>query len=347
MTFMRVEARQPDTRDLADHSMLRRDFLGLLGGMAAWPLAASAQETMPVIGFLSSGSPGPFTPFVAGFRRGLAEQGYTEDRNVRIDYRWAEGNYGKLDTFAAELIQSGVALIAATGGVVSAKAAMRATTNIPIIFVVGFDPVELGLVESHSRPGHNVTGVSVHTTELAEKRLELLERLVPGIRTVGVLANPGSITTKLEIENMRGPAQKSGRSLVSLLASTESEIVSAFESAVQQKVDAIIVTADPFFNVRRDQIVALAARHRIPASYPSRLFVAAGGLMSYGTEISWAYQRVGVYAGRILKGTKPHELPVELPTSFNLTINLGAAKGLGLNVSAEMQAIASEVIDGS
>jgi putative ABC transport system substrate-binding protein len=221
---------------------------------------------------------------------------------------------------------------------------MRATRSIPIIFVIGFDPVELGLVESQSRPGRNVTGVSVHTTELTEKRVELLVNLVPGARTLGVLGNPGAVTTEMEIESVRGPARKSGRSVVGLLAATGSEITAAFEAAVQQKVDAILVTGDPFFNVRRAQIVALAARHRIPASYPSRLFVAAGGLMSYGAEFAWAYQRVGSHTGRILKGTKPDELPVELPTRFDLTINLSAAAALGLTVPPELLALASEVI---
>jgi putative ABC transport system substrate-binding protein len=324
--------------------MQRRAFLGLLGGAAVWPLAASAEQALPTIGFLSSGSPRPFANFVDAFKRGLADHGYVEGRNVRIDYRWAEGDYRALEKLAAELVQNGVALIAATGGVVSAKAAMRATTSIPILFVIGFDPVELGLVESHNRPGRNVTGVSVHTTELTEKRLELLVKLVPGIRTIGVLGNPGAVTTDMEVENVRGPARKTGRSVIGLLAATENEITAAFEAAVQQKVDAMLVTADPFFNVRRAQIVALAARHRIPASYPSRLFVAAGGLMSYGAEFGWAYQRVGSHAGRILKGAKPNELPVELPTSFNLAINLTTARELGLTVPPEVLALTSEAI---
>ena len=328
-------------------SIKRREFISLLGGAAAaWPLAARAQQpAVPVIGFLSSGSPRAFATLVAAFRQGLSEQGYVEGRNVFIADRWAEGHYDELDGLANNLVRRRVRLIAATGGVVSAKAAMKATATIPILFVIGTDPVQLGLVASLSRPGGNATGASVFSTELAPKRLELLHALGPGIRRTAILVNPGSVTTDIETRDAIAAAQLLGHPLVVLKASTESEIDPAFGLATQQQVSALLVSADPFFNTRRDHVVALAARHAIPVMYPWRDYVVAGGLMSYGTELTWGYHLIGQYAGRILKGEKPSDLPVQLPTRFNLVINLKTAQALGLDIPLNLLTLTDEVIE--
>jgi putative ABC transport system substrate-binding protein len=300
---------------------------------------------MPSIGFLSSGSPRTFGKFIAAFHEGLGEQGYVEGHNVWIDYHWAEGHYSDLDALATDLVRNQVTLIAATGGVVSAKAAKRATTAIPIVFVVGFDPVQLGLVASINKPGGNATGASVYTTELAAKRLSILSELVPGIRTIGILVNPGSATTERETKDTIAAAQRLGRPIAVFKATTESEIDAALASAAQQQVGALLVSADPLFTIRRVQLVALAARHALPTVYPWREFVEAGGLMSYGTELTWAYRQIGLYSGRILKGTKPSDLPVMLPTRYDLIINLKTAKALALNVPPKLLALADEVIE--
>jgi putative tryptophan/tyrosine transport system substrate-binding protein len=327
--------------------MRRREFITLLGGAAAaWPLDARAQQPrMPVIGFLSSGSPRALPTFVAAFRQGISEQGYVEGRNVWIEYRWAEGHYDELDVLANNLVQRRVTLIAATGGLVSAKAAMKATATIPILFVVGSDPVQLGLLASLSRPGGNATGASVFTTELAPKRLELLHALGSGIRTTAILVNPGSVTADIETSDALAAAQKLAHQLLVLKASTESEIDAAFELATQQQVSALLVSADPFFTGRRNQLVALAARHAMPVMYPWREYVEAGGLMSYGPELSWAYHLIGQYAGRILRGAKPSDLPVQLPTRFNFVINLKTAKALGLDMPPQLLALVDEEIE--
>jgi putative ABC transport system substrate-binding protein len=328
--------------------MQRRDFITLFGGAAAaWPLAAKAQQgAMPVIGFLSTGSPRTRSATVVpAFRKGISEQGYVEGRNVRIEYRWAEGRYDELDVLANNLVQRQVTLIAASGGLVSAKAAMKATATIPILFVVGSDPVPLGLVASLSRPGGNATGATVFTTELAPKRLELLHALGPGIRTTAILVNPGSVTADIETSDALAAAQKLAHELLVLKASTESEIDAAFELATQQQVGAFLVSADPFFTIRRNQLVALAARHAMPVMYPWREYVEAGGLMSYGPELTWAYHLIGQYAGRILRGAKPSDLPVQLPTRFNFVVNLRTAKALGLDVAPRLLALTDEVIE--
>jgi len=326
--------------------MKRRNFLKVLASAPAWPLAASAQpRTIPSIGFLSSGSPRAFGRLIAAFRQGLGEQGYAEGRNVWIDYRWAEGHYNELGELAADLIRNKVTLIAATGGVVSAQAAVKATARIPIVFVVGFDPVQLGLVARINRPGGNATGASVFTTELAAKRLELLSRLAPGIRNIGILVNPESATTELETKDTIAAAEKVGRPLMVLKASTDSEINEAFDSASRQHVSALLVSADPLFTTRGAQLVALAARHAIPTMYSFREFVEAGGLISYGSELTWAYHQIGVYAGRILKGDKPADLPVVMPTKFDLVINLKTVKALGLDVSPQLLALVDGVVE--
>jgi putative ABC transport system substrate-binding protein len=322
--------------------LIRRDFLTLAVGMTGWRLPAYAQDTIPTIGFLNSASRGQLTQPLEWFHEGLREQGYVEGRNVRVDYRWADGDYADLDKYMAELIRNRVTLVVATGGAVSAKAAINATTTIPIVFVIGFDPVELGFVKGLNRPDSNVTGVSVFTTELVEKRFELLNRLVPGGGAFALLVNPGSVTTPIDIQWTKEAAEPSGKSILVLEAKTDVDIDKAFAAAVEQHARGLLVTADPFFNVRRGQIVALAARHRIPAVYPWAEYARAGGLMSYGPELSWAYRRAGINTGRILRGTKPSDLPVELPTEFRLVINLPTAKALGLNVQS---VVADETIE--
>lgn len=326
--------------------MDRRHFIALLGGSVVCPQAARAQQrALPAIGFLSTGSARTFERFNAAFHQGLTDQGYAEGRDYWIDYRWAEGHYGDLGGMASELVRDDVSLIAATGGTASAQAAVKATSKIPIVFVIGFDPVQLGLVASLNRPGGNVTGASVYTTELAAKRLELLTELAPGIRNVGMLANPGSALTGLETKDMVGASQHAGRELKVLTASNEAEIDAAVAAAAQQQVGGLLVTADPLFTARRVQLVALAARYQIPTMYPWREYVQSGGLVSYGAELTWAYRQIGNYAAQILKGAQPSDLPVVLPTKFDLVINLKTAKALGLKISANLLTLADETIE--
>jgi putative ABC transport system substrate-binding protein len=326
--------------------MIRRNFLTVIAGAAAWPLVSHAQQpAMPVIGFLSSGSPRTFAKLTAAFREGLRSQGYIEGRNVWIDYRWAEGHYEDLPALAAELVRRQVTLIAATGGIVSAQSAKKATSTIPILFVAGFDPVRLELVASLNNPGGNVTGVSVFSTELATKRLELLHDLMPGAHTIAILVNPGSLAAGIETKDATAAAQLLGLELLVLEATTESDLQAAFALAARKQMSALLVSADPFFTIRRAELVALAARHALPTMYPWREYVEAGGLVSYGTELTWAYHEIGVYAGRIMKGTKPTELPVQLPTEFELVINLKTAKALGLTVSPMMLVRANKTIE--
>ena len=293
--------------------MKRREFITLLGGAAAWPLAARAQQrTMPVIGFLSSGSPRTFANFLKSFQAGLNEEGFVEARNVAIVYRWAEGHFDELDALAAQLVADGVAVIAATGGMRSAEAAKNATTTIPIVFVIGFDPVKLRLVASFNKPGGNMTGTTIITTELATKRLNLLYDLDPGVRNVGFLMSQESPNADAEIEEVVVAARNTRRPSVVIKVSFIEEIDAAFASAAEQGVRALMISGDPLFMTRRAQLVELAARYRIPVVYPFREFVDDGGLMSYGPSLASAYRRAGVYVGRILRGAKPGDLPIEL-----------------------------------
>jgi putative tryptophan/tyrosine transport system substrate-binding protein len=318
--------------------MRRREFTAGLGASLAAPLAARAQQPpVPVIGFLSSGSPGPFAQMLAAFHRGLKDGGYVEGQNVAIEYRWAEGHYDRLSTLAADLVRRRVAVIAATGGTPSARAAKAATTTIPILFVAA-DPVRDGLVASLNRPGGNVTGVSVFSAELAPKRLQLLRELVPKAGKIVVLTNPASMD---DSETLK----RAGVPLLTITVEAESDFEPAFIQAEQQGVEALLVTADPFFNSRRAQIVALAARHSLPAAYPWREYVEAGGLMSYGTSLTGTYRQVGQYASRVLKGDKPAELPVMQPIKFDLAINLKTAKALGITVPETLLATADDVIE--
>ena len=327
--------------------MRRREFITLVGGAAvAWPLAARAQQpATPVIGFLSSGSPRTFVNFLKAFHAGLSDEGFVERRNVAIVYRWAEGHFDELDALATELVAEGAAVIAATGGVRSAEAAKNATTTIPVVFVIGFDPVKLGLVASFNKPGGNLTGTTIVATELATKRLSLLYDLDPGMRNVAILVNPESMRADVEIENVIVAARDTGRPLFVLRASSISEIDAAFASLAEQQLRALIISAAPFFMTRRAQLVGLAASHKMPVVYPFREFVDDGGLMSYGPSLTSAYRRAGVYAGRILKGAKPRELPIESPSRFEFLINLKTAKTLNLTIPPGVLAIADEVIE--
>ena len=323
----------------------RREFIALIGGAAvAWPVAARAQQ-VPVVGFLATTSPAPFAHLVAGFRRGLQEAGFLEGRNVAIEYRWAEGRYDQVPALAADLVQRQVAVIVTTGGETSAVAAKAATKTIPIVFNTGTDPVRLGLVTSLARPGGNATGVNIFTTELAEKRLGLLHDLIPVASTIAVLLNPNFAPAVVNLQESEVAARAAGRTVVAFHASRDDEIETAFARIIQMRPGALLVGSDPFFNSRREQIVALAARHAIPAIYEWREFAQAGGLMSYGTSLIEAYRQQGVYAGRILKGEKPADLPVVQLSKFELIINLITAKTLGLTFPPGLLAIADEVIE--
>ncbi len=327
--------------------MNRRELMALLGGTAAaWPLAARAQQrAMPVIGFLSGTSPGPYASYVAAFHQGLSEAGYVEGQNIAIEYRWAEGHYDRLPALAADLVGRKVDVIAASGGTPAARAAKSATSTIPIVFTSGTDPVAAGLVTSLARPGGNLTGVSFLVVELNPKRLELLTELVPQARVIALLVNPTNTNAERTIRNMEEAARAKGVQLAILKVGSESEIDVAFASLVQLQAGALVVGADAFFNSRREQLVALASRHAVPAIYEGRESAASGGLISYGTSISSVYRQLGIYAGKILAGAKPADLPVQQPTKFELVINLKTAQALGLTVPQALLARADEVIE--
>jgi putative ABC transport system substrate-binding protein len=300
---------------------------------------------VPVIGFLGSTSPGPYASNVAAFRQGLAETGYVEGQNVAIEYRWAEGNYDRLPELAADLVGRKVDLIAASGGNVAALAAKGGTSTIPIVFASGGDPVGSGVVPSLARPGGNVTGVTFMIAELTPKRLELLAELVPQARVTGLLVNPDSPGTEGTIQATQEAARGRGLQLVILKASSESEIDVAFATLAQLHAGGLLLAADPFFASRREQLVALASRHAVPAIYPVREFADAGGLISYGASITFVYHQVGIYAGKILKGAKPADMPVQQPTKFELVVNLKTAKALGLTVPKTLLVGADEIIE--
>ena len=326
--------------------MRRRTFVTLLGGVvAAWPFAARAQQkAMPVIGVLGTGSPSVSSGPLMAFRQGLREAGYVEGQNLAIEYRWAEGNYDRLPALAADLVGRKVDLIMASSPP-SALAAKNATSTIPIVFRGGGDPVGGGLVASLARPGGNITGVSFVADELTAKRLELLSELVPRAKVFALLVNPSNPSADRVIRVEQEAASTKGLQLHVLKAGSESEIDSAFASLVQLHADALVVGADPFLSGQREQLVALASRHAVPAIYAWREFVASGGLISYGSSLTVAYRLVGIYAGKILKGAKPSDLPVQQPTKFELVINIKTAKSLGLTVPPTLLAQADDVIE--
>jgi len=324
----------------------RREFMAAAGCAIAWPFAARAQQTgMPVIGFLSSQSPATYAPFPAAFREGLKESGFVDGENVTIVYRWAQGHNEQLAALAADLVRRQVAVISATGGVNSALTAKAATTTIPIVFNSGEDPVQAGLVTSLNRPGGNITGVSWFSDEVGAKRLGLMHQLVPGASVVAVLANPNEPETAPNVAAIEAAARTLGVKVIVLNASTAADIETAFAAMAKQSVHAAIVGTGAFFINQRAQIVALAAQHAIPCIHPDGAAAAVGGLITYGNVLTDAYRRNGLYVGRILKGDKPGDLPVDRSTKFELVINLKTAKALGITVPPTLLATADEVIE--
>jgi putative ABC transport system substrate-binding protein len=326
--------------------MRRRELILLLSGgaLAAVRALRAQQKAMPVIGFLSSASPGPYAPFMAAFHQGLSETGYVEGLNVAIEYRWAEGQYDRLPALAADLVGRKVDLIVAAA-IPAARAAKNATSTIPIVFTTVNDPVGDGLVASLARPGGNLTGFSFLTADLTAKRLELLSELVLQAKLVALLVNPNNPNAEPTTRNAQEAARRKGVQLLILKAGSEAEIEAAFGSLVQLQAGALFFAGDPFFYSRREQLVALASRHAVPAIYEVREFATAGGLISYGPSLTTAYREAGIYAARILKGEKPADLPVQQPTTFELVVNLKTANTLGLTVPPSILARADEVIE--
>jgi putative ABC transport system substrate-binding protein len=327
--------------------MKRREFITLLGGAAVWPLAARAQQsTMPVIGFLGSESPDLYAGRLRAFRQGLSESGYVDGQSVAIEYRWAEGHYDRFPALLADLVRRKVTVIAAVAGTPPALAAKAATTTIPIVFVTAGDPIAVGLVASHNRPGGNITGVTSMSVELGPKQLEVLRELVPTATIIALLVNPTNPTvTETLSRDMQGAARTLGLQLHILHASTERDFDTVFTTLPRLRAGALVIGSDPFFNSRSEQLVALAMRHAVPAMYPFREYAIAGGLISYGDSIADAFSRVGTSTSRILKGEKPADLPVQQSTKVEMFINLKTARVPGLEVPTTLLARADEVIE--
>ena len=326
--------------------MKRREFIGLVGGAAAWPLSARAQKpTMPVIGFMSGRAEEDSAQAVTAFRQGLAEIGFVESQTVKIEYRWARGDYDRIPAFVADLVGRGVVLLAALGGDTSPIAAKNAAVTIPVVFGMGGDPVKIGIVASFNHPGGNFTGFTLWTNDMESKRLGLLRELVPAARLIGVLANPRFPPAEQELVDLEVLAKAINQQLFVANADTDSALDAALISLAEQHVGGFLVTAAPFFDTRQDRIVGFAAQHRLPAVYQFREYAHAGGLMSYGPSLIESYRNAGEYAGRILKGAKPADLPVLQPTKFDFVINLNVAKALGLTVPSILLAQAGEVIE--
>jgi putative ABC transport system substrate-binding protein len=329
--------------------MKRRDFISFLGGAAAptilWPITARTQQPMPVVGYLGAESPGAFASRIRAFRQGLGEAGYAEGRNVAIEFRWAGGQHDRLPALAAELVGRQVAVIVAPGGAPAGLAAKAATKTIPIVFEMGADPIALGLVESLSRPGGNLTGVASLNVELSPKRLEILHELVPNVVDVAVLVNPTSPTTDSQLRNLQAVAPPLGLQLHVLRASAEQDFQPAFEALLRLRAGGLVVASDTFFATRGEQLAALTIRHAVPAIHQSRDFAVAGGVMSYGGSFVESHRQAGLYTGRMLKGDKPADLPVQEVTKVELFINLNAAKALGVTFPLSLLGRADEVIE--
>ena len=324
--------------------MRRREFTALLGAAASWPFAAFAQQKLPLVGFLNSGSASTLQLIAAAYRRGLEETGFVEGKNVLIESRWADGQYDRLPELLGDLLKRNVAVIMA-GGPPAAQAAKKATATVPIVFTSGDNPVQIGLVDSINRPGGNVTGVHVFFTELESKKLGLLRELVPQASLIAALINHSRPIAQSQTVELQAAAKKFGQQIQIVHAASEQELEPAFATIAQSKAGGLLVAADAFFNAKREQIVSLATRYAIPAIYEQRSFAAAGGLMSYGTNLAEGYKQAGVYTGRVLKGEKPADLPVILSNKFEFVINLRTARTLGLNVSANLLSTADEVIE--
>jgi putative ABC transport system substrate-binding protein len=324
--------------------MKRREFISLLGGAAAWPLAARAQQTaMPVVGFLHPARLDTMAHLAAAFRKGLGDRGFVEGHNVAVEYRFAENQLERLPSLVGELLRFPVAVI--VGNSTSMRVAKSATSTVPIVFVSGYDPVKLGLVTSINRPGGNVTGVTMFASEFGSKRLGLMREVVPNSATIAFLMNPNTTDGDIELADIQTAAHALGQKILVVTAGSEKDFVSIFAQLVREGVGALVVAADPFFNSRRERLVELATQHAVPTIYEQREYAEAGGLMSYGTSITDAYRRLGDYAGRVLKGARPADLPVLQPTRFQLVINLKTAKALGLTIPATLLATADEVIE--
>jgi putative tryptophan/tyrosine transport system substrate-binding protein len=324
----------------------RREFITLIGGAsAAWPLATRAQSSMPVIGFLGLTSPQEFAALIAAFKQGLGETGFVEGRNVAVEYRWAHGQFEQLPALAADLAQKRVSVIAALGTPASAMAAKRATTTIPIVFVSGGDPVAIGLVDSLNRPVGNTTGIYMLTVALEPKRLELMHEVMPNVGVIGVIADPKSPDTVEQLKELTKAATVLGREIQVIDVSSDKEVDAAFAAMAERHIGAAIVTSSPGYLPLRERFIALAARHAIPTAYYVRSFADAGGLLSYGTSFPDAYRQAGVYTGRLLKGDKPADLPIQQSVKVELVINLKTAKTLGLTIPLSLLGRADEVIE--